>query len=93
ADIKKDDAPDFNKIMGDLLKQMNPEAKDMKETKENPTEAVYRRLDLLPAHQIESNKDLSLFIRVGYRYRKKSTVFDEAVKPPLPGKSSGSTAP
>ena len=66
---------DFNKLMGDLLKQMNPEA--AKETsKENAAEAVYRKLDLLPADKIEANKDISLFARVGYRYRKKDQAFN-----------------
>jgi len=74
-DSGKSGETDFTKLMGDLLKQMNPEgAKDT--PKENVAEAVYRKLDLLPADKIESNKDISLFARVGYRYRKKDSAFN-----------------
>jgi hypothetical protein len=63
---------DFSKMMEGLLKQMNPEEAQTGATKEAASEAVFRRLDLLPAEKIENNRDISLFVRVGYRYRKKT---------------------
>jgi hypothetical protein len=59
---------DFSKLMADMLKNMNPEA--AKEKTKDPSELVFRQLDLLPPEKIEQNKDISLFARVGYRYRK-----------------------
>ena len=63
---------DFSKMMEGLLKQMNPEEASTAGAKEAPGEAVFRRLDLLPPDKIEANKDISLFVRIGYRYRKKT---------------------
>jgi hypothetical protein len=63
---------DFSKMMEGLLKQMNPEETTAGTPKENASEAVYRRLDLLPPDKIEANKDISLFVRIGHRYRKKT---------------------
>lgn len=72
----KSDDTDLSKLMGGLLKQLNPEAKVA--PGENPAEAVYRKLDLLPKEQIETNRDISIFARVGYRYRKKSESLGES---------------
>jgi hypothetical protein len=63
---------DFSKMMEGLLKQMNPEETTAGNRKENASEAVFRRLDLLPPDKIEANKNISLFIRIGHRYRKKT---------------------
>jgi hypothetical protein len=63
---------DFSKMMESVLKQMNPEEISAGKSKENANEAVFRRLDLLPPDKIEANKDISLFVRIGHRYRKKT---------------------
>jgi hypothetical protein len=75
---------DFGKMMEGLLKQMSPEEAAKNDSKENPAEAVFRRLDLLPADKIESNKDISLFVRIGYRYRKKSSTIEGNALEPAP---------
>ena len=59
---------DFGKVMSDMLKQLNPDA--AKAAPKDPSELVFRQLDLLPADKIEKNRDISLFARIGYRYRK-----------------------
>lgn len=78
---KRESAPeelDFSKMMGNLLNQMGPE--QMGKNKEDPAELVFRKLDLLPAEKIEANKDISLFARIGYRYRKKDAALTEGQK-------------
>ena len=82
---KKPSAPqgetlDFSKMMGNLMNQLNPDQK--KNAKEDPAETVFRKLDLLPAEKIEASKDISLFARIGYRYRKKTQAEAEPVKSP-----------
>ena len=62
---------DFNKMMEGMLKQLNPDGEKAPVAGKDASEAVFRRLDLLPADKIEGNKDISLFVRIGYRYRKK----------------------
>ena len=69
ATAKVDDNMDFGKLMGNMLKQLNPDGSTDK-TKD-PSALVFRQLDLLPADKILGNKDISLFARIGYRYRKK----------------------
>ena len=64
------DDMDFNKMMAGMLKSLNPDGTDKKG--EDASTIVFRQLDLLPASKIETNKDISLFARIGYRYRKKS---------------------
>jgi hypothetical protein len=75
ASNNKTEAPaadmDFNKMMESMLKSLNPDGTD-KKAGEDPSLIVFRKLDLLPADKIEANKDISLFARIGYRYRKKS---------------------
>lgn len=71
----KDEDLDFSKMMGNLLGQLNPDQKTRPQ--EDPSEAVFRKLDLLPAEKIEANKDISLFARIGYRYRKKTPAITE----------------
>ena len=63
-----DSDPDFAKMMADMMKKLNPDA--TKDEKKDPSELVFRQLDLLPAEKIVQNKDISLFARVGFRYRK-----------------------
>jgi hypothetical protein len=78
---KRESAPeelDFSKMMGNLLNQMGPE--QMGKNKEDPAELVFRKLDLLPAEKIEASKDISLFARIGYRYRKKNPALAEEQK-------------
>jgi hypothetical protein len=67
----KNEEVDFNKLMGGILGKLNPE--DLGKKVEDPAELVFRKLDLLPAEKIEQNKDISLFARIGYRYRKKAS--------------------
>lgn len=62
---------DFSKMMAGLLGKLNPGEETGK--KEDPSERVFRQLDLLPADKIEANKDISLFVRVAFRYRKNNT--------------------
>jgi hypothetical protein len=62
------------------MNQLNPDQK--KNAKEDPAETVFRKLDLLPAEKIEASKDISLFARIGYRYRKKTQAEAEPVKSP-----------
>lgn len=64
------DVPDFGKMMEGMLKQLNPGADGKKE---NAAELVFRQLDLLPPEKIEQNKEISLFARIGYRYRKNAS--------------------
>jgi hypothetical protein len=59
---------DFGKMMSGMMSKLAPETK----TGEDPSSVVFRQLDLLPASKIETNKDISLFARIGYRYRKAS---------------------
>jgi hypothetical protein len=59
---------DFGKVMSGMMSKLAPDTK----TGEDPSTVVYRQLDLLPASKIETNKDISLFARIGYRYRKAS---------------------
>jgi hypothetical protein len=68
---KGDAAPDFNALMAGLLKQLDPAADGAK--KDDAAELVFRQLDLLPAEKIEQSKEISLFARIGFRYRKNST--------------------
>jgi hypothetical protein len=48
--------------------------------KTNAAEAVFRKLDLLPVEEIQQNKDISLFARIAYRYRKNSNNLDPTLK-------------
>jgi hypothetical protein len=75
---RKQDDVDFSKMMNTLLGQLNPDPKD--KTREDPAEVVFRKLDLLPADKIEASKDISLFARIGYRYRKKTPSITEESK-------------
>jgi hypothetical protein len=74
----KSDDLDFNKMMEGLLKQVSPEEAGKKN--QDPSEIVFRKLDLLPADKIEASKDISLFARIGFRYRKKASSV-EALNP------------
>jgi hypothetical protein len=69
-----DHAPDFNAMMAGMLKQLNPDA-DAK--KDDAAELVFRQLDLLPPEKIEQSKDISLFARIGYRYRKNASNLEQ----------------
>lgn len=73
ASVGGDDM-DFNKMMADMMKKLNPDAEADK--KGDPQELVFRQLDLLPEEKILANKDISLFVRVGFRYRKKINDLD-----------------
>ena len=55
--------------------KLNPEA--AKDAKVDPSEQVFRQLELLPADKIEANKDISLFARVAFRYRKNTSNVDQ----------------
>lgn len=70
-DAKKAGEVDFSKMMEGLLKQMSPEEKAAMNP-QNASEAIFRKLDLLPPDKIEANRDISLFVRIGYRYTKKA---------------------
>jgi hypothetical protein len=59
---------DFSKLMSGMMGKMDPGG-DTKE-KRDPSELVFRQLELLPADKIEGNKDISLFARIAFRYRK-----------------------
>ena len=63
---------DFSKMMADMMKNLNPEDAKNGE-KKDPSELVFRQMDLLSPEKLAQNKDISLFIRVGYRYRKNLT--------------------
>ena len=64
---------DFGKMMNGMMSKLAPDA-----TKgEDPSTIVYRQLDLLPASKIEANKDISIFARIGYRYRKASSELEQ----------------
>jgi len=64
---------DFSKMMGGLMGKLDPGGKD---GTKDPSELVFRQLDLLPPDKIEGNKDISLFVRVAFRYRKASSYVD-----------------
>lgn len=66
-----DSSMDFGKMMGDMMNKLNPDGSSVDKTKD-PVDIVFRQLDLLPPDKIEANKNISLFARIGYRYRKKS---------------------
>lgn len=59
---------DFSKLMAGMMGKMDPAAKEAKD----PSELVFRQLELLPADKIYANKDISLFARIAFRYRKNS---------------------
>ena len=59
---------DFGKMMGDMLKNLNPE--EAKKAGEDPSELAFRQMELLPPEKLATNKDISLFARIGFRYRK-----------------------
>jgi len=61
-------APDFGSLMSNMLKQLDPNADSKKN--EDPSALVFRQLDLLPPEKIVQSKEISLFARIGYRYRK-----------------------
>lgn len=70
--------PDFNKMMKDMMKALNPgEEESAQNAGEDPAEAAFRRMELLPPEKIEANKDISLFARIGFRYRKALPKVDE----------------
>ena len=70
---------DFSKIMAGMMEKMDPNAgkKEKEQGGENASEKVFRQLDLLPADKIQANKDISLFARIAFRYRKNSTNVDQ----------------
>lgn len=70
-DANKAGEVDFSKMMEGLLKQMSPEEKAAVNP-QNASDAIFRKLDLLPPDKIEANRDISLFVRIGYRYTKKA---------------------
>jgi len=70
-DANKAGEIDFSKMMEGLLKQMSPEEKAAVNP-QNASDAIFRKLDLLPPDKIEANRDISLFVRIGYRYTKKA---------------------
>jgi hypothetical protein len=67
---------DFNSMMGGLMKKLNP-GSGTASAAADPSAIVFRQLDLLPPNKIESNKDISLFARIGYRYHKKASDVDQ----------------
>ena len=67
---------DFGKMMSGLMGKLNPTA-DGKKEKTDPSELVFRQLELLPADKIQANRDISLFARVAYRYRKNASNVDQ----------------
>jgi len=67
---------DFNKMMAGLLSKINPEAKDTAKASD-PSERVFNQMDLLPAEKIYANKDISLFARIAFRYRKNTQNVDQ----------------
>jgi hypothetical protein len=69
---------DFNKLMSSMLGNLNGKAST--EKKGSVAEAVFRRMDLLTPEAIQNNKDISLFARIAYRYRKKSDHLDPTLK-------------
>ncbi len=73
ATRKKDvsDDVDFNKLMADMMKNLNKD-KDKKEGEKAPdkNEQAMRVMELLPADKIAQSRDISIFLRVGFRYRK-----------------------
>lgn len=60
---------DFSKMMAGLMGKMGGDKKD---SKEDPSELVFRQMELLPADKIQANKDISLFARIAFRYRKNN---------------------
>jgi len=66
---------DFSKMMAGLMGKMNPDAKDKKAG--DPSDLVFRQLELLPADKIQANKDISLFARIAFRYRKNADNVDQ----------------
>jgi hypothetical protein len=68
------ETPDFAKLMQGVLKQLNP---DMDAKRDEAAELVFRQLDLLPPEKVEQNKEISLFARIGYRYRKNANNLEQ----------------
>ena len=66
---------DFNKMMNGMLGKLNPDATE--KAANDPSSLVFRQLDLLPPDKIAANKYISLFARIGYRYRKQSSNVDQ----------------
>lgn len=69
---------DFNKLMSGMLGSLNMGKGTDQKT--GAAEAVFRKLDLLPVEEIQQNKDISLFARIAYRYRKNSNNLDPTLK-------------
>jgi len=67
---------DFSKMMSGLMGKMGPG--DGSESKvKDPSELVFRQMELLPADKIQANKDISLFARIAFRYRKNTANVDQ----------------
>lgn len=62
---------DFSKIMSGMMGKMGGGGDEKGNT--DPSELVFRQLELLPADKIQANKDISLFARIAFRYRKNSS--------------------
>jgi hypothetical protein len=71
---------DFSKLLNGLMPGMNDGKGEGDGEPTAAADEVYRRMDLMPADTIQSNKDISLFLRVAYRYRKKSDALDPTLK-------------
>jgi hypothetical protein len=69
APAKKSEMNDFNALMKNMFKQLEP--LDTKK-KEDPKALVFRRLDAMSDERILDAKDISLFDRISNRYRKKT---------------------
>lgn len=70
---------DFNKMLADMMKALGvpPEEADDPSKREAALESTFRRIELLPPEKVEANRDISLFVRVGFRYRKNLPHMDQ----------------
>jgi hypothetical protein len=70
---------DFNKMLADMMKALGvpPEEADDPAKREAALESTFRRIELLPPEKVEANRDISLFVRVGFRYRKNLPHMDQ----------------
>ena len=71
-------APDFAKMMEDMMKALNPDmAAGEKKAPAAAAEQVFRQMELLPTEKLLQNRDISICARIGFRYRKSLEKVDQ----------------
>ena len=66
---------DFSKMMAGLSGKMGGDGADTKI--KDPSELVFRQMELLPTEKIQTSREISLFARIAFRYRKNTGNVDQ----------------